>query len=104
MEFLRPVTQNPLFGLVSLLISVILAVVGIVLTVRSRRVKRLSWAIRSNNLISGFSTRFPSLEVSYARHKAENLTVSKILFWNDGTETISEIGRASCRERVYVLV
>src|SRR3989442_976095 len=69
MEFLKDLVQHPLFAIGTFVISLFLAVVGIVLTIRSRRVKQPCWDITSNNLISGFSSKLPSLEISYGQQK-----------------------------------
>ncbi len=55
---------------------------------RSQKLKKPCWAIRSNNLITNYGPAFSKLEVSYNCQKVENLTVSKLLFWNAGAETI----------------
>jgi hypothetical protein len=39
-------------------------------------------------LIKGYSSLFEKLEIQYGGQKIENLTVSKIVFWNNGNETI----------------
>ena len=57
---------------------------------RSRRVKEPSWAIRSHNLIRGQGTRWPNLSVLYRDAAVENLTLSRVLFWNRGAETINQ--------------
>jgi len=53
-----------------------------------KRRKELSWAIDSTNLIKGYSSLFEKLEIQYGEKKIENLTVSKVAFWNNGNETI----------------
>jgi len=56
---------------------------------RSKREKSPCWAIKSNNLISGFESELPDLQVLFKAKNLKNLTISKILLWNDGNETIS---------------
>ena len=53
-----------------------------------KRRRELCWSIDSTNLIKGFSSLFEKLDVQYGGQKIENLTVSKIVFWNNGNETI----------------
>lgn len=55
---------------------------------KSVRIKEPCWAIRTNNLIQGYSAQLDNLRVLYQDVNIENLTISKILFWNDGIETI----------------
>jgi len=57
---------------------------------KSKREKSPCWAIKSNNLISGFESELPDLQILYKAKNLKNLTISKILFWNDGAETINE--------------
>lgn len=68
------------------------AVVGIVfsylLFVKSKRNKEPCWDVKSNNLIRNFSSNIPKLEILYGKEKVENLTVSRIIFWNNGAETL----------------
>ena len=68
------------------------AIVGLIIThayyrIQKRR-RELCWAIDSANLIKGYSSLFEKLEIQYGGEKIENLTVSKIAFWNNGNETI----------------
>jgi hypothetical protein len=57
--------------------------------VKSIRIKEPIWSIKSNNLISGSVATLKNLSIAYKKHKVENLTVSKVLFFNRGQETIT---------------
>ena len=68
------------------------AIVGLIVThvyyrLQKRR-RELCWSEDSTNLIKGYSSLFEKLEIQYEGQKIENLTVSKIAFWNNGNETI----------------
>jgi hypothetical protein len=68
------------------------AIVGLIIThvyyrIQKRR-RELCWSLDSTNLIKGYSSLFEKLEIQYGGEKIENLTVSKIAFWNSGNETI----------------
>jgi len=54
----------------------------------SKRAKEPSWSIRSNNLIEGYGSKLSDLEIRYKSQQVENLTISRVLFWNEGSETI----------------
>jgi hypothetical protein len=73
-------------------VGVIGILIGIVVSYyfykKSLRVKEPCWAIRSNNLIEGYSATLDNLQVLYKDNIIQNLTISKILFWNNGKETI----------------
>lgn len=76
--------------------DIIIGVAGIVLGFITSyifyriQVKRreLCWSIDSTSLIKGYSSLFEKLEILYGGQKIENLTVSKIVVWNNGNETI----------------
>lgn len=88
MEQLKDIVQHPLFGILSFLGTILSVFLAIIFYRLSKREKKPYWSIGSNNLIEGFSSQVPGLEISYNNQKVENLTISKIVFWNDGKETI----------------
>ena len=53
-----------------------------------RRAKEPCWSIRSNNLIQNFGARLVGLKIQFGDQDVQNLTVSRILFWNAGGDTI----------------
>lgn len=76
--------------------DIVIGVIGIVLgfitsyifyRIQKRR-RELCWSIDSTSLIKGYSSLFEKLDIQYGGQKIENLTVSKIVFWNNGNETI----------------
>jgi hypothetical protein len=71
-------------------LGLILAIVGIYLTIKSNKKKEPVYSIKSNNLISDYASKYKNLNVSYNRKKVENITISKILFYNRGAETITQ--------------
>jgi hypothetical protein len=68
------------------------AILGFITTyifhIVEKRRKELCWSIDNANLIKGYSSLFEDLEIRYKGKEIENLTVSKIVFWNNGNETI----------------
>ena len=90
METLARVVQHPLFGITSLIVGVLSLVLAYVFYRLSGRTKEPRWAINSNNLISGFSKKLPNLDIKYSGKNVENLTISRLMFWNAGTETIDQ--------------
>lgn len=65
---------------------------GILLAIRSYFVpwkrKQPCFSITSNNLISDFTSQLKPLKITFSNKKIENLTVTKIAFWNAGRQTI----------------
>lgn len=72
------------------IIGTILGIIGIVLAVKSIKKKEPTYSIKSVNVISDYATKFENLTVAYKDEKVENFTVSKILFFNRGRETITK--------------
>jgi hypothetical protein len=92
-QLLDLLTKNPwvllIIGICAIL-SIPLAIWGIIATIRSNRVRRPSYAVRSNNLVSKLRDRYPDVEIGYRNYgkMVENLTVAKVLILNRGREAI----------------
>jgi hypothetical protein len=78
------------FDFIGWFLGVIGLIVGYIFYRKGLRTKIPTWSIRSNNLITGYSDKVENLTVLFANKKIKNLTISKIVFWNDGTETINQ--------------
>jgi len=68
------------------------AIIGLIIThiyyrIEKRR-RELCWCIDSTGLIKGYSSLFEKLKIQHGGQRIENLMVSKIVFWNNGNETI----------------
>jgi hypothetical protein len=77
-------TLNIIFGVVGTLVGIY----GIVLTIRGIKKKEPVYEIESVNVFSDYSSKYKNLTVSYKGEKVENFTVSKVLFFNKGAETL----------------
>lgn len=75
---------------ISIGIGLVLSIIGIILQIKSNKKKEIVFSIRSNNLISSSSSGIENLTVLYKDYEVENLTVSKVVFYNRGNETISQ--------------
>src|SRR5450759_4081788 len=69
-------------------IGLVLGLLGIWLTFRSRRTKLLRYAVRSSNLIHDWQSRLPHLSIKYKDEPVENLTLTQIALWNGGGEVV----------------
>lgn len=56
---------------------------------KSLRQKEPLWAIRSNNIIKDSRQVIENLTVLYNNVSVDNLTISMLILWNDGDETIN---------------
>lgn len=84
-----------ILGLLGLFIGLLGIVLGFVLYLKSRRIKKHRYAIQSTNLVKNYVSRLDGVEITYHQKKISNLTVTKIAIWNDGNETIDRNDVAS---------
>lgn len=74
------------------LTTLILAIIGILLTIyfaaKSRRKKEPKYLMRTISLISSNIKKIKFLNILYKKLEIENLSVTKLAFWNNGKETI----------------
>jgi hypothetical protein len=71
----------------------ILSLIGIVLAIlfyfKSRRKKSIMYYFKSDLLIQDFIQKIKGLTIKFFEKNINELTVTKIVFWNNGTETIN---------------
>lgn len=81
------------FERIGLIVGIFSIFIGIIISYyfyrKSLKIRQPYWAIRSNNLIYGFCNIVDDLEITFESEPVENLTISKIIFWNNGLETIN---------------
>lgn len=80
---------NPWLSVLSFLFALLSVILAVIFFIKSRRSKEPRYAIRSTNLIRDFTSRLEALEMTYAGKRISNLTVTKLLFWNNGKDTIN---------------
>ena len=61
---------------------------GLYIAIVSRKKNKLCFAASGNNLITGYVSKFSNLKISFNDNPVKTLSVSKILIWNGGNETI----------------
>ena len=88
MDILLNEWYSPIIGLAGPILAVFSIILAIIFYRRSQRFKEPSWAIKNLVLIEGYSTKISDLEVTFKDQRIENLSVSRIVFWNEGKETI----------------
>ena len=82
-----------LWSIVSLIITLTLA---IYFYFKSKKVKLPIYSQWSINIINVLEKKFESLEMMYSGLQIDNLTVTKILFWNGGNDTINDQDISRC--------
>lgn len=75
-------------GTVGVVIGVLSLVVSYVFYRKSLRLKEPCWWITNTFLVRDYSATLPDLEVRYGKEAIKNLTISRIMFWNKGRDTI----------------
>ena len=76
----------------SQIFSLSLAIIGIILAtffyLKGKKEKKPTFQIRSFNLVKEFSKKVTNIELLYSGENVENLTITKVVFWNRGDEPI----------------
>ena len=83
-------TIDTILGIAGAVIGVLGIVTGYVFYLKSKREKEPCYSEDDVNLIKGYSSIFKDLSIKYQRKPIENLTVSKLVFWNNGNEIIDK--------------
>jgi hypothetical protein len=81
---------DTILGIVGLVLAVIGLLTGYIFYRKGIKTKELCYDEKAVNLINGYSTQFEDLKIKFKEKDIENLSVSKILFWNNGSETIDK--------------
>jgi hypothetical protein len=79
---------NPWFQILSLLIGILGTGIAVITYLVSRKYKRLWYAVRSFTLVRRERATLPGLQVFFDRKLVEALTISKIVLWNSGKDTV----------------
>ncbi|MDD5447112.1 MAG: hypothetical protein PHY36_04435 [Methanocellales archaeon] len=95
LEFVQWLEANYWSIIVSAIISIPSLVVAIILYIKSKKVKLPHYSIRSTNIVRDLVSRLQHLQMLYSGQEIENLTATKIAFWNKGRDTINSQDIAS---------
>ena len=79
-------------------IGIVLGIAGIVVGIavsyyfyrKSLRIKEPCITFKHNNLIENHVSKLDGLDILYKGNKVENITVSRLLLWNEGADTINK--------------
>lgn len=89
MNWFSSLPSSPIVALVLLVLAVASIVLAVILFIKGRRVKALSWAISTTNVIGPDTPPLPELSIHYAHEAVGSLSLSSVSIWNAGTESIS---------------
>ena len=93
-ECLNWFNNNQWLNLIFLSLAMLSIVVSIYLYRKSRKRKKPVFDKRSINVISDTIQQIGEIDVTFKGSKIENLTVTKVAFWNDGNDTINDTDQA----------
>lgn len=96
-QFIEWLATNPWLIITSFIITITSLLLAIIFYIKGKKVKLLYYAIRSQNIVRDLISRIDSLDMLYANERIENLTATKIAFWNAGNDTINSNDIASVR-------
>lgn len=81
---------DTILGIIGTLLGIIGLITGYIFYRKSLRLKEPCFIIVSNNLIVDNITNLNGLEILFKNQRVQTLTVSKVLFWNHGFDTIEK--------------
>ncbi|NPE29441.1 hypothetical protein HNV12_16075 [Methanococcoides sp. SA1] len=70
------------------IIGTSIGIIGIAIAIRSKKEKKPCYSTRSFNLVNNLISKVESLKIIYSDKEIKNVTISKLIFWNKGRETI----------------
>lgn len=79
---------NPYSTVIGLIFTILSVVIAIIFYLRSKKEKIPYFEISSNTILEKLHKSLDGLEVHYKGEAQERITVTKVVFWNDGKETI----------------
>lgn len=80
--------QHPEISILGFFLGLILGIWSLVVGIKSRNRKKLAISVTGNNLIQDFSEKINGLIVNFKNEKVKNLTVTRIVIWNNGNQTL----------------
>lgn len=79
------ITHNSFFPIATFVTGIL---VSTYFYYKSRKNKRLKYVIKSFNLIKDHTSKYSGLAIKYKDEEVKTFTVTKLIFWNSGKETI----------------
>lgn len=79
---------DTILGIAGTVLGIVGLIAGYIFYRKGLRTKEPCYAMKTETLIAGYSAKFEDLKILYKDKQIENLSVSRIAFWNNGIETI----------------
>lgn len=108
-ELLKRISEHPLVPIAGILLGIVGIALAVFFYARSRRVSKVRYEFTCQSLVEGLSGALEGLEVRYKGEPQERITVSRLVLWNAGTETIRSDDftddqlRIACHQGIKVL-
>lgn len=83
-------SNNEFLTLGALIVGLIGVILAIYFFVKSKKIKKKNYQLNSFNLIHESVSDLPDLEVKYKGNEVNNLTITKIVIWNSGNQTVNK--------------
>lgn len=85
MNIIELITKNPAFPIATFIIGIL---VRTYFYYKSKKTKVLKYVLKSYNLVKDHTSKFTDLNIKYKNEDVKNFTVTKMIFWNAGKETL----------------
>jgi hypothetical protein len=84
------IINSPYFTLSSFFIGILGLIFGILSWRSAFRIRKPVYTVSNFNLVRNFKNIIPGIHITYKDREIENITISKIAFWNKGLKTINK--------------
>lgn len=89
LDYINSYATNQWFGFVIGIVGILIGLISVLIAIHERKVKLPSYSIYRKNIFTNMlENKNEPLAIFYADKRIESLTVTKILFWNAGSNTI----------------
>lgn len=88
-KMLKWLNENQWLNLTFLILSVLSILISYYLYYKSKKKRQPKYSIRSVNVLSNSIQKLGEIKVSYKNKTVESLTVTKVVIWNAGNDTLN---------------
>ncbi|MDR2570619.1 MAG: hypothetical protein LBD23_10045 [Oscillospiraceae bacterium] len=89
MLYINILSENPWITLISIPLALIGLILTLILYFKGKRKKSIKYYLEGDSLFEDFVEKINGLSIQFFGKQIKTLTVTKIVFWNSGTETIN---------------
>jgi len=89
-QFVEWLSKNPWVTVIGFVTGILGVVLAVVFYYKSQKIKSPLYVSKTTNIIKGLTSRIKELEIRYGGQPIENLSVTRVAFWNGGSDTIEK--------------